>query len=464
MFRALQFGLSHITTSIYLFSSSWLPQATAEPTPNQIADWTIMVYLNGDNNLKPFALMNFKQMAKVGSTERIHVVVQFDSIAKYDFTPPVWAQTLRFHMAVVGPSSQPTRPVPNDALKSSDGGINQELDMGSGQTLSNFVEWAATKYRARKYALIIWDHGQGYRADPAGKQVRVFRSATLSPFRTVSNDETNRSQLYVRDIQNSLMASLQKLATNNVLSRPRLDLIGFDACLMAMVETAYAMRQAADVMVGSQDLEPGEGWHYDDWLAQLVGHPEMDGTSLGKVLVQSYRKAYGVQTSPASDPKTTLSAADLTKIDSLANAISVLAKSLSERVTTIYPQIKAARQATPVYAPNAYRDGKEYFYHVDLGKFVDELASRVRDPTILQNSQSVKTALQATVIDRYAGDEREPFGSNGLCIYFPASLTLYRRDLFAENGYEKHNSKWPVQFVDDHLWSDFLHAYYAKVQ
>jgi Clostripain family len=426
------------------------------------ADWTIMVYMNGDNNLKPFAMMNFKQMASVGSTDRVNIVVQFDSIAKYDFTPPVWAQTLRFYMRPRGQNAQPTRAIPDDALKIADGGIDEEADMGTGVTLSKFVEWAATKYRAKKYALIIWDHGQGYRADPAGNQVMAFRSSTLSPFRTVSNDETNHSQLYVRDIQNSLDASLGRLVSQGVLQQPKLSLLGFDACLMAMVETAYAMRKAGDVMVGSQDLEPGEGWRYDDWLAQLTAHPEMDAPSLGRALVQSYRKIYGDPASPASIPETTLSAIDLSKTETLAQSISVFAKSLSDNFATLYPQIKAAREASPVYAPNAYRDGKEYFYHIDLGKFVDELASRVSDPSVSKNATNVKTALQAGVIDHYAGTTRVPYGSNGLCIYFPASLLIYRRDRFAENGYEKSNTKWPVQFVQDTSWPDFLHTYYTK--
>ncbi len=431
-----------------------------------MADWTVMVYMNGDNNLKPFALANFLDMAKIGSTDKLHIVVQFDSIKGYS-PLPAWTQTLRFHMSTVGPGKPATRALPADAVPISEGGVNQELDMGKGQTLSDFVEWAAAKYRAKRYALIIWDHGQGYRADPAtGGQIKVFRSATLSPFKTVSNDETNRSQLYVRDIQDSLQRSLQRLSASHVLSRPRFDLIGFDACLMAMVETAYAMRQDGDVMVGSQDLEPGDGWRYNDWLGKLKSQTDMDAAPLGRLLVQSYRDAYGNANSPASDPTTTLSEIDLTKMDALAKAISGFSKALSENMSTLYPQIKAARAATPVYAPNAYNEKppKEYFFHVDLGKFVSELLGRVNDSNLSSLGKSVNASLGDSVLAHYAGSARQSFGSNGLCIYFPASLTIYQGDRFAENGYEKNNPKWPVQFVDDQLWSDFLHAYFMKVQ
>ncbi len=73
---------------------------------------------------------------------------------------------------------------------------------------------------------------------------------------------------------------------------PRADLLGFDACLMSMVETAYAMRQGAKTMVGSEELEPGLGWKYDDWLTALSADPTMDPDTLGTAVVKSYQSNY----------------------------------------------------------------------------------------------------------------------------------------------------------------------------
>src|SRR5437763_15843653 len=62
---------------------------------SSIAEWTIMIFMNGDNNLEPDALINFRQLAQVGSTDKVNAVVQFDRIAKYAQTQPDWSQTLR---------------------------------------------------------------------------------------------------------------------------------------------------------------------------------------------------------------------------------------------------------------------------------------------------------------------------------------------------------------------------------
>ena len=45
--------------------------------PTTKADWTVMVFLNAKNNLEPFSFGNCEQMAKVGSTDQVNVVVEF---------------------------------------------------------------------------------------------------------------------------------------------------------------------------------------------------------------------------------------------------------------------------------------------------------------------------------------------------------------------------------------------------
>ena len=60
---------------------------------------------------------------------------------------------------------------------------------------------------------------------------------------------------------------------SRVWSDAKIDVIGFDACLMAMLETAYALRDSGSVMVASEELEPGDGWSYDNFLRRLSPTP-----------------------------------------------------------------------------------------------------------------------------------------------------------------------------------------------
>jgi len=111
------------------------------------AEWTIMVFMNGDNNLEQDAINNFVQMAAVGSTEQVNIVTQFDRIPGYSSAFGDWTQTLRFRV------EKDKGPWPTNAVE--DIG---EADMGSGTTLSNFVAWAKAKYPSKKTMLVIWVH------------------------------------------------------------------------------------------------------------------------------------------------------------------------------------------------------------------------------------------------------------------------------------------------------------------
>ncbi len=444
----------------------------------QASEWTVMIYMDGDNNLEQDALIDFIEMARIGSTDKVNVVLQFDRIGKYvsktDERYAYWTETLRFRV------TKGMKPSRETALKDQHLG---ETNMGAGKTLADFVTWSKHTYPARKYALILWDHGQGWRGVlPLTDEVRIiasrsgveplsqptignvrlgypFRTAIGSPFRTLSFDETDKDKLYNQEMQ---------LHLQQVLNGEKLDLIGFDACLMAMVETAYAMRGVANTFVASEDLEPGTGWQYDDWLRQLTSKPSMDGRELGKLLVDSFATRYGPE-SEFGDPATTLSAVDLTKLDQLADAITVLSKSLIANFDSEKANIKAARDQCSVYAPNALGDDRDYFLHIDLARFFEELIARISHQQTKAKATAALQIIKSSVLHKYAGTARKgAFGSNGLAIYFPASGSNYENDWLKEGGYENGRTRpagqqapvFPVEFVENHYWSDFLQVYF----
>lgn len=51
----------------------------------------------------------------------------------------------------------------------------------------------------------------------------------------------------------------------------KLDIIGFDACLMAMYEVGSVMAPYANYLLGSELLEPGTGWDYSMLAALVTG-------------------------------------------------------------------------------------------------------------------------------------------------------------------------------------------------
>jgi Clostripain family len=438
-----------------------------------VARWTILVFMNGDNNLEPDALINFRQLAKVGSSSDIKVVVQFDRIAKYAHTQPDWPQTLRFLV------SQGTKPLPSDAIQ--DIG---EADMGDPKVLSDFVKWGCTSYPAEHYMLVIWDHGQGWRfftgvllakqramihsralAPVEGAQAQLALSATLRSgfgaatdtglmaplssapsggYRSASNDETNNDVLYNSEIEDGL---------KDALGGEKLDVIAFDACLMSMVETGYALRDVGKVFIGSEELVPGLGWAYDDFLSSAESQQPSDAAAMAKLVVDSYRKTY-----ETISPDTTLAAIDLSQIVGVASKISAVADLLSNNIQSTAQSIATARNSVQTYAPG-YQ-----FYHVDMIEFLNQMRKVTTDPKLVGSIDATISMINSAVIANYAGTDRQgAYGSHGLAIYFPARGADHLNDPFAEGGYEKGNKYYPVQFVDDFHWSDFLHKYWTEI-
>jgi hypothetical protein len=236
-----------------------------------------------------------------------------------------------------------------------------------------------------------------------------------------------------------------------------------------MMETAYALRGVATTLAGSEELVPGTGFQYDEWLNVLINNPGMDGRALGKVLVDSFEQRYGTATEVRDpNPNTTFSAVDLTKMDQLAAAITTLSKTLIVKFNSEKSNIKSAREACSVYAPNVLGDGRDYFLHVDLARFCDELAARTRDQEIRDKAAAVSAIIRSSVLRDYAGAARRgTFGSHGLAIYFPPDGLAYKQDWLKEDGYENSRTRrggkrpvFPVEFVESHYWADFLHVYF----
>jgi len=172
--------------------------------------WTFMVYLDGDNDLEDDGINDFLEMSSVGSNSAINIVVQFDRISGYTSSYDNWTTTKRFYI------TSGMTPTADNALE--DLG---ELNHGDPQTLIDFVDWAKTNYPAQRYALILWNHGGGWRES---NRLQEELEGKKRPFyRAVCWDDTDGGDtLYMDEVQGALDAT----GSNH--------LIGFDACLMGI--------------------------------------------------------------------------------------------------------------------------------------------------------------------------------------------------------------------------------------
>ena len=191
------------------------------------ADWTVMVYVMGDNDLEPFAIQDLLEMSAVGSTDRVNIVALVDRHPAYinEAVGPVeeFEDTRSLY---IGPES---------IESSSELG---ELNLGDPETLASFIEAGVSDYPAEHYAVVLWNHG--------------------APWTGMGPDESNGSDILdLAEINAGFTEGLARAGLDSI------DLIGFDACLMASYEVATTVADHGDFMLASEELEPGHGWNYE---------------------------------------------------------------------------------------------------------------------------------------------------------------------------------------------------------
>ena len=131
---------------------------------------------------------------------------------------------------------------------------NARVNMGLTSTLSDFLLWGDEMYPAEHRSLILWDHGGGTMKGICFDEQYSYDALTLPELKTA-------------------------FSTAFAKSNRKYDFIGFDACLMANYDTACIVKDYADYMIASEDLEPSSGWDYkaivlnlgkDDFYTQVL--------------------------------------------------------------------------------------------------------------------------------------------------------------------------------------------------
>jgi hypothetical protein len=329
-----------------IFALAFLLALTLGSGPAHAADkeWTFLLYLNGNNNLDSFGKLNLNQMEAVGSSDAVNMVVQWASIDNGD--------TRRLYVQKDNDTANVTSPVVQNI---------GAADMGSAQTLEDFIKWGVAAYPAKHYFVAVWDHGSGWHA---------IHSAGLHADDISWDDNTGHSIT-----TKELGAVMNDVAS--WLGR-KIDVYGSDACLMGMAEVAGEMKDSVSFFVGSQDLEPGAGWPYTDFLAPLVANPQMSAHDLSALLTTSYAKSYDGGSNGSES--VTMSTFDLARYDAVKNAVTQLGAEVARMPDSARAQILAAAKNAQSFYTSDY---------VDLGDFLKKIsAQQIReiDSKVIDNA------------------------------------------------------------------------------
>lgn len=394
-----------LVMAAFLQLQAHLPQSWQEvdlqPLPEQLrkhkspTNWTFAVFMAADNDLFPFALRDLQEMAKIGSNANVAIVVQVDGAGYQEKTKRLYIQNGNLYEVQVFDAKQ---------------------DSGSDKTVIEFFDWVLEHYPAQHYALDFWNHGAGV-LDP-------------SRHRGVCFSDTFGTYLTNQKLENALKVITTKLGK-------KLDVVAFDACLMAMLEIADIVRFYANYMVASQETEPGDGWNYSEVLAPLA-QEDMSPYTFAKHAVESYRVDYLSKTK-----EFTQSAFDLQKshllIDNLNRVSQLLVQAFEYQVNdSLLHAIEVAKD--PKYCTHFAEPS-----YIDMYQFYNNLRIiipflQVQEGHSALFDQLVRTLdlgvqyLEDTIIGNVRGDGYSHVG--GVSLYFPehAIDSSYKKTYFARDN------------------------------
>ena len=280
--------------------------------------------------------------------------------------------------------------------------------MSAQSPLKEFISYGVENYPAKRFGLILWNHGGGL----------------LGGY---GNDELyDQANMMISDVASAIKKS-----------GAHMEFVGFDACMMATFENAYALKDCANYLIASEESESNIGWYYTDWLNSLGEDPDMETESLGRKIVDgmissnqefdsenedSYNEfedyvyeKYGVEVEYGKSA--TLSMIDLSMMDDVYEAWLTYLLSLKDDLDNdgFAAQSKARLEA------RGYGDIKEVDpytgnvteMHYDMVDLLDYI-----DKTHLTGSFD----LEKTIRDCIAYENSEIPGSNGLSVYIPYYL------------------------------------------
>ena len=362
--------------------------------------WTVLIYSMADTNLEPFMVADINEAGEVGSTDALHVRALVDRSPEYGddelLDQGSWVGGRVLDLAAPGTTE----------LVEDLGDVNS----ADPAVLAEFISSGIADHPADKYALIISDHGAGWPG--------------IGPDETAGYDT-----LDLIDLSDGISAGLEDAGVD------QLDLLGFDACLMANYEVASALAPVARRMVASQELEPGHGWDYRS-LSVLAEDPTTDTETFGSAIIDGF-EAQAVES--GTDAEITLAMIDLTQMAALDEAVDAFTAELGENPDAA-PAVGRAESEVLAFGKNP--DPAQDSNLSDLGQVVTAVGEDAE--SMADTAAEVAEALEAVVVDQVAGSATQ--GATGLSVYLPPS--------------EDYANPEYTEIADADAWEDLLVEYF----
>lgn len=446
----LNFGINIYSISIKQVPAESVAEYCTKRTASDEQPYVVGVYMAARNDLFPFAGRNLRQMQNIGSSDRLKILVHFDSQK-----PGQKGITKRLLIEK------------NQIIQF---GPDMSLDSGDPKSLIDFYKWQINNFRG-KHIAILWNHGEGpleiqhkqainpselFLFNPHTRMIELNRKIGFFDYlenyqkqlenekpKSICFDNTTGNYLTTRDVK----TAFEKLCKED-LKGGKFEAILCDACLMSSVEFASAIKCAAHYLVSSSEVVLGTGYDYSKILYPL----SLRGTdtfNFVKHVVRSFQATYGKITHDYAQ-----SAVDLSKFSMLEERTSHLSKLLiyalnNQKNGSVTDAISLSinKNFCTQFDEPTYKDFGHLLlnFQKNINKFLlidyrktQELRNQLQ--SVLQECLAI---IKEIVIENAVGKGLKD--ATGLSIYFPPK--------------QIHSSYFNCQFAQETHWLEFLKTF-----
>lgn len=370
----------------------WEEDIPPEEQGNASDTYTLMLYMCASDLESEcgFATEDLNEIMYGYTAGNLNVIVQTGGTAEWQNTVVADDRCQRYQ-------------VTEDGLELVDDSLGMQ-NMADSATLTDFIQYCSSNYAADHYGLVLWDHGGGVVGGYGYDENFGGDSMSLTEMSRALGD-----------------ASVH------------LDMLGFDACLMANFETCLMAAPYADYLIASEEPEPGCGWYYTDWIGKLSENCGIPPKRYGRQIIDDYITESGWD-SPSM--YSTLGMFDLQQVtQKLLPALSQFSDDAVQQLSAgEYRRISQSRSNTRA----VYQSELD---HIDLLDYAQHSQSETAD--------QLEQAVSDCVV--YYRETENGSGDNGLSILFPyydLSALDMLEEMYQTLGYDDAYSAFLEQFAN----------------
>jgi len=330
---------------------------------------------------------------------------------------------------------------------------DESFDIKNEIALTNFF----TYFRkingiAKKNSLITWNHGYGY---------AIFKEPIKKSGGVIIGDR------YSIDYD-ALTGTKLKAVLKKVFQPKKLDVLAMINCNINLFDFGYVLRDTVKYLVAPESNIELSGYNYKKIFFTLNKQPDISEKKLAALFVNSYRNKEYSHSILALKKEATINKAIFCNNLIFYGRYAVLLDSLALHLThlLVSPENLISLQKTRAKTDEV--PGSTHSLMIDMHAFFYYLKEEFTSDSKIQKLYRVANILiQRIVIAKYSSTEKiNRINSriqllNGFSICFPKDKNVSIEDMFYLD-YIKDNSEFCTLFSKNHIWDNFLEAFYEK--